>query len=166
MVGQMGYPIFINPSRVSSLMDLAPMIGEYRQARRDAGYHEEAEIGLRIPVYVAETPEPAHSEPKESALFQLQRLINVITASATQAGIGDDRQAQAERLKAMDYDAMLKNMVIFGTPEEVTDRLRQLHEELGINQFVYEVNFGCRVPLELQINSVRLMNERVVPQFK
>lgn len=166
LVGRMGYPIFINPSRVSSLLDLKPMIQEYRQARSDAGYPDEVDVGLRVPVYVAETREQAYSEPKESTLYQLQRLINVITASATQGGIHDDRLAQAERLKSLDYDAMLKNMVIYGTPESVTERLLELQEDLGINQFVYEVNFGCRVPLEYQIKSMRLLNERVAPNFK
>ena len=166
LVGRMGYPIFINPSRVSSLLDLAPLIREYKRARWDAGFESEAEIGLRLPVYVAETAEKAYSEPRESTLYQIQRLINVITASASQGGIQDDRLAQAERLKTLDYDAVLDNMVVYGTPEAVSDRLAQLREDLGINQIVYEVNFGCRVPLELQINCVRLMTERVVPQFK
>ena len=166
LVGRLGYPIFINPSRASSLLDLAPLIREYKQARWDAGFEEEPEIGLRLPVYVAETAEKAYSEPRESTLYQIQRLIDVITASATQGGIQDDRLAQAERLKTLDYDGVLDNMVVYGTPEAVSDRLVQLREELGINQVVYEVNFGCRVPLELQINCVRLLTERVVPQFK
>ena len=166
LVGRLGYPIFINPSRVSSLMDLAPLIREYKKSRRDAGYKEEADIGLRLPVYVAETAEKAYSEPRESTLYQLQRLINVITASASQGGIQDNRLAQAERLKTLDYDGVLENMVVYGTPEAVSDRLAQLREDLGINQLVYEVNFGCRVPLELQINCVRLLTERVAPQFK
>ena len=165
LVGRLGYPIFINPSRVSSIMELAPLIREYKQSRWDSGYKDEAEIGLRLPVYVAETAEKAYSEPRESTLYQIQRLINVITASATQGGIQDDRLAQAERLKALDYDGVLDNMVVFGTPEAVSDKLAQLRDDLGINQIVYEVNFGCRVPLELQINCVRLMTERVVPQF-
>ena len=132
LVGRLGYPIFINPSRVSSLLDLAPLIQEYKRARRDAGYKEEAEIGLRLPVYVAETAEKAYSEPRESTLYQLQRLINVITASATQGGIQDDRLAQAERLKTLDYDGVLDNMVVYGTPEAVSDRLAQLRGAVGV----------------------------------
>ena len=60
---------------------------------------------------------------------------------------------------------MLQNMAIYGTPEDVTERLLKLQEALGINQLVYEANFGCRVPLQLQIHSVRLMNERVAPNL-
>ena len=166
MVGSMGYPMFINPTRVGTLSELAPRIREFKQARREAGFSERVDIGLRLPIYVAETSEQAYYEPKESTMHAIERLTNLISDSATLEGIGDDRVAQAERLKRLDYDAVLNDKVVYGTPEAVTDRLRQLQEDLGINQLVYEVNFGSQMPLQLQINAVRLINERVVPQFK
>ena len=141
------------------------MIQEYKKARREAGFSEEVDIGLRLPLYVAETAEQAYSEPKESTMFGVERLTSLIAHSATLQGVGDDRQAQAERLHKLDYDNVLKNMVVYGTPEAVTDRLHQLQEELGINQLVYEVNMGSRMPLELQMNAVRLIHEKVVPHF-
>ena len=48
----------------------------------------------------------------------------------------------------------------------MAEGLRQLQEELGLTQIIYEVNFGCRIPYELQVNCIRLMTERVIPQFK
>ena len=167
LVGRMGYPIFINPSRVTTLLDLKPLVAEFHQAREKAGHTGQVDVGLRVPVYVAETKEKAYSEPKESTMFQMQRLINVITQSIGAAGIsaGDDRAAQAERLKAMTYEDVLANTVVYGTPESVVERLQQLQEELGLTQVIYEVNFGCNVPLEHQIKAVRLINEKVAPNF-
>lgn len=168
LVGQMGYPIFINPSRVFSLSALAPFIQEYRQARQEAGHDGAVDIGLRVPVYVAETMAQAYAEPQESTLAYMQRFVRVITESASQSGISatDDRLAQAERLRHMSYEDMVHNLVIYGTPEAVVDRLHQLQEELGLTQIVYEVNFGCRIPYELQVKCLRLMQERVIPHFK
>ncbi|PKB70890.1 MAG: hypothetical protein BZY87_08335 [SAR202 cluster bacterium Io17-Chloro-G6] len=168
LVGRMGYPIFINPSRVTTLLDLKPLVSEFHQARKKAGHNTSVDVGLRVPVYVAETEEKAYSEPKESTMFQMRRLINVITQSANQEGItvGDDRMAQARRLEAMSYDDVLANTVIYGTAESVVERLQQLEEELGLTQIIYEVNFGCNVPLEHQIKAVELINETVVPEFK
>ncbi len=168
LVGRMGYPIFINPSRVSTLLDLKPLIDDFHQARQKAGHTKPVDVGLRVPVYVAETKEKAYSEPKESTMFQMQRLINVITQSANQEGISanDDRMAQARRLKAMSYEDVLANTVIYGTPDSVVERLQELQEALGLTQIIYEVNFGCNVPLEHQIKAVRLINEEVVPRFK
>ena len=167
MVGRMGYPIFINPSRVATLLDLKPLVADFHQARKKAGHTGSVDVGLRVPVYVAETKEKAYSEPKESTMFQMQRLINVITQSIGEAGIsaGDDRAAQAERLKAMTYEDVLANMVVYGTPESVVERLQELQEELGLTQVIYEVNFGCNVPLEHQIKAVRLINEKVAPNL-
>ena len=167
LVGRMGYPIFINPSRVTTLLDLKPLVAEFHQAREKAGHTGQVDVGLRVPVYVAETKEKAYSEPKESTMFQMQRLINVITQSIGEAGIsaGDDRAAQAERLKAMTYEDVLANTVVYGTPESVVERLQQLQEELGLTQVIYEVNFGCNVPLEHQIKAVLLINEQVAPNL-
>ena len=167
LVGRMGYPIFINPSRVTTLLDLKPMVAEFHAARKKSGHTGAVDVGLRVPVYVAETEEKAYSEPKESTMFQMQRLIRVITDSVGQAGItvGDDRAAQAERLRAMTYEDVLANSGVYGTPESVVERLQELQEELGINQVIYEVNFGCNVPLEHQIKSVQLLNEKVAPKL-
>ena len=167
LVGRMGYPIFINPSRVTTLLDLKPLVAEFHQAREKAGHTGQVDVGLRVPVYVAETKEKAYSEPKESTMFQMQRLINVITQSIGAAGIsaGDNRAAQAERLKAMTYEDVLANTVVYGTPESVVERLQQLQEELGLTQVIYEVNFGCNVPLEHQIKAVQLINEQVAPNL-
>ena len=167
LVGRMGYPIFINPSRVATLLDLKPLVAEFHSARKKAGHTGTVDVGLRVPVYVAETKEKAYSEPKESTMFQMQRLINVVTQSIGDAGItaGDDRAAQAERLKAMSYEDVLANTVVYGTPESVVDRLQQLQEELGLTQVIYEVNFGCSVSLEHQIKAVQLINEKVAPKL-
>ena len=163
----MGYPIFINPSRVATLLDLKPLVTEFHAARKKAGHTGSVDVGLRVPVYVAETKEKAYSEPKESTMFQMQRLVNVVTQSIGEAGItaGDDRAAQAERLKAMTYDDVLANTVVYGTPESVVERLQELQEELGLTQVIYEVNFGCSVPLEHQIKAVQLINEKVAPKL-
>lgn len=59
----MGYPIFINPCRVSSPDELAPCIQASRQARKEAGHPENSEVGLRIPIYVADTARRTCGEP-------------------------------------------------------------------------------------------------------
>ena len=165
LIGRMGYPIFINPSRGSSLLDLAPHIQEFRSARKASGYDSKVDVGLRLPVYVAETVERAYSEPEESTMYGIRRLAGAVAGTTTQSGIHDDRSVQAERLTGMSYEDVLRNMVVYGTPEMVVERLQELQEELGLTQIIYEVNLGCRIPHELQLNCIRLFNERVVPHL-
>jgi alkanesulfonate monooxygenase SsuD/methylene tetrahydromethanopterin reductase-like flavin-dependent oxidoreductase (luciferase family) len=166
LVGRMGYPIIINPSRVFALSELEPYIQQYRRAWRDAGHAGTPQVGLRVPLYVAETAERAYNEPKASTMMAVQGLGNRVASSASRLGTTGDWSAEAEHLRGMDYDDWLRDKVVYGTPEVVLDRLQQLTEELDLTQILYEVNYGRQLPYELQLKNLQLINERVIPEFK
>ncbi len=166
LVGLLGYPIIINPSRVFSLSELGPYIQQYRQAWHEAGHAGAPQVGLRVPLYVAETTERAYAEPKASAMMAMQGLGNRVADSASRVGTTGDWSAQAEHLRHMSYEDWLRDKVVYGTPEAVVDRLQQLREELDLTQLLYEVNYGRQIPYELQLKNLRLINEHVIPQFK
>jgi alkanesulfonate monooxygenase SsuD/methylene tetrahydromethanopterin reductase-like flavin-dependent oxidoreductase (luciferase family) len=166
LVGRMGYPIIINPSRVFALSELGAYIQQYRQAWHDAGHRGTPQVGLRVPLYVAETAERAYDEPKASTMMAVQGLGNRVASSASRLGTTGDWSAEAEHLRGMSYDDWLRDKVVYGTPEAVVDRLRQLIEELDLTQILYEVNYGRHLPYELQLKNLRLINERVIPEFK
>ena len=166
IIGSMGYPIIINPSRVFAMSELGPYIQQYRRAWYEAGHEGEPQVGLRVPVYVAETAERAYSEPEESAMFSVSRLGDRVASYADHAGTTGDWGAQGERIQAMTYDDWLRDKVVYGTPEMVVDRLRQLIEELDLTQIIYEINFGSQIPYELQLNCLKLLTDKVLPKFK
>jgi len=166
LIGRLGYPIIINPSRVFALSELGPYIQQYRQAWYEAGHAGTPQVGLRVPLYVAETAERASAEPKASTLASMQGLVDRVAGSASRVGTTGDWSAQAERVRGMSYEDWLRDKVAYGTPEAVIDRLQQLIDELGLTQLLYEVNFGRQIPYELQLKNLRLINERVIPQFK
>ena len=165
IIGSMGYPILINPSRVFTFPELAGHIAEYRRAWREAGHSGEPEVGLRVPVYVAETAERAYADPREGAEFMAQRLGLRVASYATYGGTTGDWQSQGDKILGMDYDDWLRDKVAYGTPEMVADRLHQLQEELALTQIIYEIDLGNHLPYDLQMNSLRLFNEEVVPRF-
>jgi hypothetical protein len=41
-----------------------------------------------------------------------------------------------------------------------------LQEELGLEQIIFDVNYGNLIPQERQRKSLRLLMEKVVPSFK
>ena len=166
IVGRMGYPILINPSRVFALSELAPSIDAYHQAWQEAGHQGHPKVGLRIPVYLAATPERAYSEPKESALLSMESLGNRVAEFAAYGETTKGWQSQAEHIRSMSYDDWLRDKVAYGTPETVTDRLSQLRDELGLDQIMFEVNSGTQIPQHLQLNNLRLLTEQVIPHFK
>ena len=165
ITGRMGYPILINPSRVFTFGELADQINAYRQAWREAGHEGQPEVGLRVPIYVAETEEKAYSDPRDGAMFMYQRLGNRVLSYAEYGGTTGDWQAEGDRIMGMGYDDWLRDKVAYGTPDKVAQRICQLRDDLGLTQFIYEVDLGNHLPLEMQLNSLRLFNKEVVPQL-
>ena len=165
IIGRMGFPIFINPSRVFSLPELAPSIQQYREAWKQAGHPGEGNVGLRVPVYAAEKAEDAYNQPMESAMASVTNLGNRVAGSASRDGTSGDWSAQSENILRMTYDDWLRDKVVYGTPEAIVEKLGQLTEDLGLDQIIYEINFGRRIPHELQMNNLRLITEKVIPQL-
>jgi alkanesulfonate monooxygenase SsuD/methylene tetrahydromethanopterin reductase-like flavin-dependent oxidoreductase (luciferase family) len=166
LVGRLGFPIIINPSRVFALSELAPYIRQYREAWHGAGHAGVPQVGLRVPLYVAKTAERAYAEPRASTMAAVQNLGNRVAGSASRTGTTGDWGAQAERVRAMSYEEWLRDKVVYGVPEAVVDRLQQLREELDLTQILYEVNYGRQIPYPRQLENLRMINECVVPQLK
>ena len=165
MVGRMGYSILINPSRVFSLAELKGYIAEYQEARKDAGHEGKGGVGLRVPIYLAETAEAAYEEPRASTEEAMVRIGEIVASTAHGVGVTDDRLAQADRIRAMNYDDWLRDKVVYGTPEAAVERFRELQEDLGLTEIIYEVNFGCQIPHDRQVNTIRLLTEKVAPHL-
>ncbi len=85
---------------------------------------------------------------------------------AAYGGTTGDWQAESDRILAADYDEWLRDKVAYGTPEAVEDRLHGLQEELGLEQIIFDVNYGNLIPQERQHKSLRLFMEKVAPKFK
>jgi hypothetical protein len=81
-------------------------------------------------------------------------------------GTTGDWSAQAQHVRSMSYDDWLRDKVVYGTPEKVVARLQQLRDELDLTQILYEVNHGRQLPYALQLENLKLINERVIPQLK
>ena len=165
LVGRMGFPIFVNPSRVFTLDDLAEPIQQYRQAWKIAGHAGEGEVGVRVPIYVAGTAEAAYSDPQQSAMFSMQRVGKRVGSYATYAGTTGDCIAGSERIVRLSYDDWLRAKVVYGTPENVTERLQRLKQVLGLDQLIFEINYGNQLSHDQQLNSLRMFKKEVLPQL-
>jgi len=61
---------------------------------------------------------------------------------------------------------VVRDKVVVGGPDRVTDRLKELDEELGIDGILFELNFGAAIPAEMMMRSLQLLCEEVMPRFK
>jgi alkanesulfonate monooxygenase SsuD/methylene tetrahydromethanopterin reductase-like flavin-dependent oxidoreductase (luciferase family) len=165
-VGERGLPIFIN-ARYGSFSEFVPEIRAYREAYGAAGHEGRGQVYLRVPTYVAETAERAYSEPKESLMHfyreQAQRLRDSLSRAGTRAIEG--RAERLKRIENLTYDEALTGQVLVGTPEMVTQRLRSLQDDLGIDGILAELNCGGLVPHQQVMTALRLLCEEVRPRF-
>ncbi len=166
IIGRMGYPIIINPSRAFALTDLGPYIQKYRDAWHEAGHPGQPQVGLRVPLYVADTEAQAYSEPRDSAMAAVTGLGSRVARSASRRGTTGNWEHEAETIQHMSYDDWLRDKVVFGTPDTVVPRLQHLRDVLGLTQLLYEVNLGRQLPYDLQVRNLRMIATHVLPHLR
>jgi alkanesulfonate monooxygenase SsuD/methylene tetrahydromethanopterin reductase-like flavin-dependent oxidoreductase (luciferase family) len=166
-VGRTGSPIFVG-LRGFDVQQLGDQLDAYRQARQAAGHPGEADVFLRIPVYVAETMTRAHDEPRESTMRSYQRLARQFARTVGAAGTSasEDRLERAASLSQVSYEDLLRDRLAYGTPEVVAERLTGLREHLGLAGVVIEPNVGGGIPQELVLRSLRLFAAEVAPRLR
>ena len=157
LVGGMGFPIFIQ----TSSPDLKERLEQYRKARLEAGFSGPGDVALRVPVYVGETAEQARSEPEASTMHEVRYLARELSAAAASQEVAD----RLRRLGNASYDDVLRERVMYGTPEAIVERLQEYQETLGITGVVLEMNYGGQIPTDRVANSIRLLAEKVAPKF-
>jgi alkanesulfonate monooxygenase SsuD/methylene tetrahydromethanopterin reductase-like flavin-dependent oxidoreductase (luciferase family) len=166
-VAAMGHPIFV-AARTGNLSELAPLVKTYRDAWKDAGHPGRGEVYLRVPVYVAETEAAAREEPRESIMHLLRYIGERLAASASASGARaiENRAERGQKNMTIDYDEVLRERMIVGTPGSVIDRLLELREVLGLDGILAELNPGSLIPHERVMTALRLLCQEVMPRFK
>jgi alkanesulfonate monooxygenase SsuD/methylene tetrahydromethanopterin reductase-like flavin-dependent oxidoreductase (luciferase family) len=167
VLGRQGYPCFA-AVRQGTLRDLIPDIESYRAAYREAGHPDEGGVFLRIPIYLAETEERAASEPRESVMEFYRAMGRQLIDSSKEPGVGDAelRRTRGEALLVLDYDEARREKVVIGTPDQVTERLLALRDELGISGILAELNCGRAIPHDKVMRSLELLCTEVLPALK
>ena len=166
-MGTVGHPIFV-AARIGNLSELAPHVKTFRNAWRSAGHAGRGAVYLRVPVYVADTDEAAREEPRESILHLLRTIGANLAASANLASARaiENRAERGARMQTIDYEEVLRERMIVGTPAKVVARLKQLEAELGLDGILAELNPGSRIPHARVMTALRLLCEEVIPAFR
>jgi alkanesulfonate monooxygenase SsuD/methylene tetrahydromethanopterin reductase-like flavin-dependent oxidoreductase (luciferase family) len=158
LVGRMGLPIFL-AVRTTSIGDLQRSIGGYHEAWREAGHPGRGEVSLIVPVYVADTDRRARQEPEASTMHFFRTVADQLARGGTQ------REEDAAKLGRLSYADIQKELVVYGAPETVAERLRELRETLGVTALSVWMNVGGLIPHERVLGSMRLFAERVIPRL-
>jgi alkanesulfonate monooxygenase SsuD/methylene tetrahydromethanopterin reductase-like flavin-dependent oxidoreductase (luciferase family) len=159
ILGTLGYPLFV-AVRSGALSGLAPDLHAYREAYAAAGHSGKGEVYLRLSLHLADTDAQARDEAEPSMMQGYKALTTQLEGSPNSR-----RRAELEAVRSITYEQVLRDKVVVGSPERVTDRLLQLREELGINGILAELNFGSRIPSRMMMRSLQLLCEKVRPHF-
>jgi alkanesulfonate monooxygenase SsuD/methylene tetrahydromethanopterin reductase-like flavin-dependent oxidoreductase (luciferase family) len=159
VLGTLGYPLFV-AVRSGSLSALAPDLEAYRDAYAMAGHRGKGEVYLRLSLHLADSDAQARDEAEPSMMQGYKVLTTRLEGSPNAR-----RRAELETVRSITYEEVLRDKVVVGSPERVTDRLLQLREELRIDGILAELNFGSGIPSEMMMRSLRLLCEKVRPHF-
>jgi alkanesulfonate monooxygenase SsuD/methylene tetrahydromethanopterin reductase-like flavin-dependent oxidoreductase (luciferase family) len=165
-IAKLGHAVLV-AVRQGTLEELEPNIRAYREAWKTAGHPGEGQVFLRAPVYVAETDQQARDEPEESIMYFYRYLGERLEDSASRAGVQQSelRATRGRRLQTITYEDALREKLIVGSPGRVADRLLGLHEKLGLDGILAEMNCGTKIPHPRVMRSLQLLCEKVKPQF-
>jgi alkanesulfonate monooxygenase SsuD/methylene tetrahydromethanopterin reductase-like flavin-dependent oxidoreductase (luciferase family) len=166
-IGTQGKPIFMGV-KFEDARDLIPNIEAYRKAWRDAGHPGHGSVYMRAPGYVAATEAAARAEAETSLIHFYRAQAALLADSLGRAGVdGSDKRAKSvERLNTITYEEALLGSVLIGTPERVSDQIRGLRADLGLDGIMLETNCGGLIPHDQEKEALRLLCQEVMPRFR
>jgi alkanesulfonate monooxygenase SsuD/methylene tetrahydromethanopterin reductase-like flavin-dependent oxidoreductase (luciferase family) len=88
------------------------------------------------------------------------------SASASGARAIENRAERGKKAMTMDYEEILRERMIVGTPAQVVARLQELKEVIGLDGILAELNPGSMIPHERVLEALRLLCQEVMPRFK
>lgn len=98
-------------------------------------------------------------------MHHYMRLRQAFLRSASGAE-GAARATRAARLATLTYEDVVRERVVFGTPEGVREQLQTLCETIGLSGLIMEANIGGRIPPPCVLQSIRLFAREVAPTLR
>jgi alkanesulfonate monooxygenase SsuD/methylene tetrahydromethanopterin reductase-like flavin-dependent oxidoreductase (luciferase family) len=163
---ELGLHIFVG-LRGTDISILRGHIDHYEATWRSAGHPGEGSVYLRIPLYAAPTDEQAVAESKESVVYYFRRQAELArTGTGSGTTTTGERLAQADELATLSLEHILRERVVIGSPASLTDRLRELREQLHLDGIIVEPNPGGRIPVDGMMRSLELLAKEVAPALR
>jgi len=155
-MGTMGYKIAVGAGssthNIRGTAILREDVKSYRKAWKDAGHAGEPTTVVRIPTLLADTSEEA--ERLSDELMVLARRY-----FSGRQGIGSTDAGSASPETTAEVN-------LFGTAEEVVDKIEDLREMYSTDEIMFEVNWTSSVPRDVVMNTLRISSDKVIPKFK
>ena len=156
--------------------DAAPRYAKFYEDWKKAGWRRKPNIAYSIPTYVDETDEKALAVARIRASRAYEGFLPLAQPGETfeqrvktyaSRFIGRGEPGAAEIMaNIFDPDYLLDNdLVLIGSPETVTRKLRDAAQSGHFNTFLGEFNFADLAEDDL-MRSIRLFGEKVIPALR
>src|SRR5499427_7501826 len=166
-IGRRGMPIFASV-RHTTWPALAEQIRAYHAAWEEAGHPGRGEVFVSAPTYLAESLESALAEPRDSIMHFYHEQANLLEGAArlVDPATAERRMRRVRQLREIDYDKAIATNALVGTPEQISERLGALRDEIGLSGILAELNCGGMIPHRKVLNALRLLCQEVKPVFE
>ena len=163
-----GWPVFASPITAFH-EDLDRRYAKYWEERteREGKRPPATDVGLALPVHVAETSEQARDEARAS----VASYMNVIASTGlrtlrSRGGDPNNLPPLMQRNRPSNLERLLDEVCVIGSVKEVTEKLAALRERYGVGHFLTWCNTGGMIPHDQVVRSMTLIMERVAPALR
>jgi alkanesulfonate monooxygenase SsuD/methylene tetrahydromethanopterin reductase-like flavin-dependent oxidoreductase (luciferase family) len=138
----------------ASFPTLARQLEIYKAALKDAGKPFPKELARVPELYVAESDEAAFRECREY----------IVTKYKAYVAWGQERDVPKEERLDVPFEELARDRFLIGGPERIIQEIERGHRELGINHWLFRVQWPG-MPQKLVLKTMRILGEQVLPYF-
>ena len=117
-----------------------------------AGHAVAPTTGVRVPTLLAATEAEATRQSENVMELAKRFYSGRLGIGSTDAGAASPEASEEGNL--------------FGTAEEVVDKIHVLREQFNTDEIMFEINWTASVPREVVMNTMRILTDKVIPEFK
>ena len=163
-----GWPVFASPITAFH-EDLDRRYAQYWEARteREGARPPATDVGLALPVHVAETSEQARDEARASVASYMNVIASTgLRTLASRGGDPNNLPPLMQRNRPSNLEQLLDEVCVIGSVKEVTEKLAALRDRYGVGHFLTWCNTGGLIPHDQVVHSMTLIMERVAPALR
>ena len=168
LVGSMGYNLLVAPV-IAGNQPAVDGAKVYREMLAKAGHDpKKGKLSVTLPIYVSEDRHKTDGVLKDTINSYIKSAQAMLTSpAANRAAAVNPRIARMqEGIGKLNYEQVLKENTVIGTPEECVERLNQFQELFGAQEYSGWFNIGGRLPHDVVTKSMQLFAEKVMPEFR
>lgn len=169
LCGEYGFNLMCAPVFGFDVNRGAAQIEEYRQALRDHDRDpDDHEVAGLIMTYVADTTEQALADFRDGVMWYYRTFAKYIAPPKGQPAVKTYEMYTAARdwLQTLEWEGVAKSgAVVCGSPDQVADRIAEIHELCGITHYLAWTRIGG-LAHDKVLRSMELMRDKVMPQVR